>query len=123
MTTEHISDIASILSSCNDVISAEVPKYLEGIAKIIKEAEFTEIFSQIEPSEGANWLNNNCHKAYELLIEFLNKHGHRNLGEVFSNEVCRYKYKKLQVRKCIKKLIDYQQMKMSIIDELLLLFL
>lgn len=77
-----MSDFALILSSCEDVISAEVPHYLERISNILKQAGYSDEFRGLEPAHGVDWLKNNCTKAYELFSEFLDKHGHRSLAEV-----------------------------------------
>ncbi|XP_050499805.1 uncharacterized phosphotransferase YvkC isoform X1 [Diabrotica virgifera virgifera] len=81
ITDDHISDFALILSSCEDVISAEVPKYLEQIASTLKNADSKETFKNIYAPEGVTWLKNNCPVAYALYTEFMEKHGHRSRGE------------------------------------------
>ncbi|XP_028141346.1 putative phosphoenolpyruvate synthase isoform X1 [Diabrotica virgifera virgifera] len=86
LSTEHISDFAAILSSCKDVISAEVPIYLEDVAKILKENECAETFCNINPSEGVSFLKNECPKAYDVFCEFMDRHGHRCLYEFEMNE-------------------------------------
>ncbi|XP_056640414.1 uncharacterized phosphotransferase YvkC-like isoform X1 [Diorhabda sublineata] len=81
LTTEHISDFACILSSCEDVISAEIPKYLEDIAKIINQEEYSDEFLNLRPRDGVEFLKNHVNKAYYLFNEFMDKHGHRSLHE------------------------------------------
>ncbi|CAG9857640.1 unnamed protein product [Phyllotreta striolata] len=81
LTEEHLSDFAAILSSCEDVVSAEVPKYVEEVAGLIKRAGCEGRFLEIEANRGVDWLRENCRPAFDLLEEFLAKHGHRNLGE------------------------------------------
>ncbi|XP_072378304.1 rifampicin phosphotransferase-like [Diabrotica undecimpunctata] len=81
ITDDHISDFALILSSCEDVISAEVPKYLEQIASTLKDTENKERFKNVDATEGVTWLKDNCPVAYELYTEFMKKHGHRSRGE------------------------------------------
>ncbi|CAH1141478.1 unnamed protein product [Phyllotreta striolata] len=78
---DHLSDFALILSSCEDVVSAEVPKYLEQISKALQECKDSDEFRSIEPSQGLDWLKANCSKAYELYVEFIEKHGHRSAAE------------------------------------------
>ncbi|XP_045467162.1 uncharacterized phosphotransferase YvkC-like [Harmonia axyridis] len=79
---EHYSDLALILSSCVDVISADVPAKLEKMTEIIRRSNLTSQFQKVDPEEGVTWLKNNCTEAYYELNEFLNNHGHRLLGEM-----------------------------------------
>ncbi|XP_050301904.1 putative phosphoenolpyruvate synthase isoform X2 [Anthonomus grandis grandis] len=79
--TRHYSDFANILSSCEDVESAEVPIYLEQIAQIIRDEGYLEEFCSIKPELGVQWLQTKCPEAYNLFEEFLSKHGHRCVGE------------------------------------------
>lgn len=79
---DHYSDCALILSSCEDVVSAEIPVLLEDIALVIQGEGFSESFRNIDPKDGVEYLKNNCNKAYKLLQNFLTLHGHRLLGEV-----------------------------------------
>ncbi|XP_076267913.1 rifampicin phosphotransferase-like [Rhynchophorus ferrugineus] len=78
---EYYTDFASILLSCDDVVSAEVPVYLEKIAKTIKEKGLADDFNQVDPINGTEWLSMNCPEAYKIFQEFLEKHGHRAIGE------------------------------------------
>ncbi|CAG9815135.1 unnamed protein product [Phaedon cochleariae] len=79
--TDHISDFALILSSCEDVISAEIPKNLEEIAKEIKNQGNSEEFCTMKKELGIDWIEKNCPAANKLLQIFLKNHGHRSLGE------------------------------------------
>ncbi|CAG9770742.1 unnamed protein product [Ceutorhynchus assimilis] len=81
LNVDHYADFANILSSCDDVESAEVPLFLEKIANIIRDAGFSDEFCSIEQINGVNWLETNCPEAYKVFEEFLSKHGHRCLGE------------------------------------------
>lgn len=81
LTPNHYADFAVILSSCEDVISAEVPVYLEKIGKIIRDHFDGEEFCKLNASEGVDWINQ--HKQIkDVFDEFLSKHGHRSLNEV-----------------------------------------
>ncbi|XP_060534169.1 prodigiosin synthesizing transferase PigC-like isoform X2 [Cylas formicarius] len=81
LTMEHYADFALILSSCEDVVSAEVPMYLERIARIIRDEGYDEEFCTIKPEFGVAWLKSKCPEAGKVFDEFLDRHGHRNLGE------------------------------------------
>ncbi|KAJ8956354.1 hypothetical protein NQ318_015092 [Aromia moschata] len=81
LTTDHYSDYALLLSSCEDVVSAEIPVYLERIAKIIREEGYSEEFCTIKPEFGVTWLRAKCPEAHSVFHEFLQNHGHRSLGE------------------------------------------
>lgn len=79
---EHYNDLATLLSRCNDVLSADVPAKLEEMAGIIRKSNKVKQFLEVETDRGVEWLKNNCVEAYNLLEKFLELHGHRLLGEV-----------------------------------------
>lgn len=83
MTDEIAGDVALILGSCQNVESAEVPVMLEKIVEEItgsgKRKEFNDA---VEAADGMKWLMVNCPKAYNLLQDFLERHGHRAYVEV-----------------------------------------
>lgn len=96
LTAEHYSDIAVLLSSCSDVISAEVPIALRKISKFIKDTGRGEEFSQIDVEKVAEWLKENCPKAADSLEKFLKDHGHRSIKEMdFISETWSMKPEKL----------------------------
>lgn len=81
LTPNHYVDFAVILSSCEDVISAEVPFYLEKIASLLKDNLNAHEFCQLSGSAGLDWIRKYT-SVKNILDEFLNKHGHRSLNEV-----------------------------------------
>ncbi|KAL1502561.1 hypothetical protein ABEB36_007686 [Hypothenemus hampei] len=81
LTTKHYVDFANILSSCEDVESAEVPLYIQKIARLIKDEGYSEEFCTIKPELGVDWLNAKCPAALKIFEEFVEKHGHRCIGE------------------------------------------
>lgn len=85
MTTEYMTDIAILLSSCKDAESAEIPVLLEEIAKSISKCKNEKVkeFISIEPKDGVEWLKNNCIDAFALFENFINKNSHRGYQEVF----------------------------------------
>lgn len=78
---DHHVDFANILMSCDDVVSAEVPVYLEKIARVVRNAGLAEEFSEVSAESGVDWLRIKCPESYILFEEFLEKHGHRAVGE------------------------------------------
>ena len=96
LTAEHYSDIAVLLSSCSDVISAEVPIALREISKLIRDTGRGEEFSKIDSRNVSEWLKENCPKAAESLEKFLKDHGHRSIKEMdFMSETWSMKPEKL----------------------------
>ncbi|VEN34433.1 unnamed protein product [Callosobruchus maculatus] len=81
LSMDHYADFASILSSCEDVVSAEIPSYLKEISRTVQEHGLAEEFCRLQPDKSIEWLEEKCPEAYKQLINFLKKHGHRNLGE------------------------------------------
>nr|CAI5849627.1 unnamed protein product [Callosobruchus analis] len=81
LSTEHYADFASILSSCEDVVSAEIPSYLMDISKNVQNNGLSEEFCKLRADKAIEWLEQKCPDAYKQLLNFLRKHGHRNLGE------------------------------------------
>lgn len=82
LTVDHFSDIAVLLSSCNNVISAQVPIALRRIANLIRDTGKWKEFAQINANDVINWLEINSPQTMELLKEFMKTHGHRNIKEM-----------------------------------------
>lgn len=81
LNAEHLRDIATMLGSCSDVESAEVPTMLEQIANTIYMAGKTEEFLLVQPDAGQAWLSANCAAAARMLRNFISRHGHRAFKE------------------------------------------
>ncbi|XP_003424788.2 putative phosphoenolpyruvate synthase isoform X2 [Nasonia vitripennis] len=81
LSMEHYSDIALLLGSCSDVISAQVPVVLKEITRTIRESGVGEQFKSLEPTEAMDWLKVNCPKAHEQVLNFVKVHGHRGIEE------------------------------------------
>lgn len=81
LTSDHYADFAIILSSCEDVISAEIPMYLEKIGSAIRETYDVETFCVMDDSEAVAWIKKQPF-INKIFDEFLHKHGHRSLNEV-----------------------------------------
>ena len=72
------SDYHLMLSSCNDVVSAEVPNELREIAAAI---ENPEEFKNLSDEEALKILRDGNNKASQKFKKFLEKHGHRGYRE------------------------------------------
>lgn len=82
LVAEHFSDIAILLGSCSNVVSAEVVKGLKKIVIYIKKNEKEEEFKKIDPAKAINWLKVNCPLAAMELDNLFEKHGHRCIQEM-----------------------------------------
>lgn len=80
-TSDHLADIAVLLSSCTNVISTEVPIALGKIAACVRKSGKADEFSKIETANVEDWLKSNCPPAMEKLRAFYNTHGHRCVHE------------------------------------------
>ena len=67
-----------MISSCSDVISAEVPNSLREIAKSIKDKDR---FRQLSDEEALRDLRDGSDEASKKFKAFLYKHGHRGYRE------------------------------------------
>lgn len=79
---DHCSDFGKIVSSCADVVSAEIPAALEEMAVMLQKQGLSKEFTQIKPENGVEWLRQHSAEVFEKIDDFLKKHGHRVLGEV-----------------------------------------
>lgn len=68
-----------MISSCNEVISAEVPNALREIAKSIKDKDQ---FRQLSDEKALKELKNGSDEASKKFKAFLDKHGHRGYREM-----------------------------------------
>ena len=71
-------DFNLMISSCNDVISAEVPNILREIAVCIKDKDR---FRQLSDEEALKELRDGTGEASDKFRAFLEKHGHRGYRE------------------------------------------
>ena len=67
MTPEFLADVTTLLSSCKDAESAEIPTALEEIAAALLRCNSSKAqeFCDISPDKGIGWLTENC-----MSIEF-----------------------------------------------------
>ncbi|XP_059175939.1 uncharacterized phosphotransferase YvkC-like [Physella acuta] len=81
-TSDHYGDIALLLSSCEDVYSAEVPHSMALIAKEIdkKGDKFVQLFMETPDKECLRMLNRHP-EVWIPIDKFLKRHGHRCLRE------------------------------------------
>lgn len=78
-TPEHYHDISLLFSCHEDVISAEIPKKLQLLAKSITEADLTREFLAAEDALG--FLKTQSPRIHEEFRKFLDEQGHRALRE------------------------------------------
>lgn len=79
---KHFHDLGLILSSCSNMVSAEIPTALENISDILREESLAEEFSKVKSENGVDWLKLWSPRAENELNIFLKNHGHRVVKEV-----------------------------------------
>ncbi|OQR76426.1 putative phosphoenolpyruvate synthase-like [Tropilaelaps mercedesae] len=79
-TQAVFSDFAKVVSSCNNLVSADVPLSLEKIANQAKK-DYGEDFKTLSPKEALETLKNGGTETAKLFAEFLQEHGHRCINE------------------------------------------
>jgi hypothetical protein len=72
------SDFNLLISSCNEVISAEVPNNLREIAKSIRDKHS---FKQMSDEKAMKTLMEGTDESSQKFKQFLDKHGHRGYRE------------------------------------------
>lgn len=82
LTPDHYTDIANLLSSCENVVSADVPLQLEKISKRLIALKLHEEFSKVPSKDGIDWLQKHCPEVKKMFDEFIKTNGHRGLIEV-----------------------------------------
>ncbi|XP_055693663.1 uncharacterized protein LOC129796030 [Lutzomyia longipalpis] len=80
-TEDHFNDLAIVLKCSKEVESAEIPKSLAEIGRIIYTTGKAEEFHKIPPKDAIGWLERNCREAHKLFVEFIAKNHHRGLKE------------------------------------------
>lgn len=77
-----MGDIVTIMQSCKNAESAQVPTMLHEISRSIQKGGSSAEFCSVSAKEGVQWLQDNNSEAYDLLQKFLKKHAHRAYFEV-----------------------------------------
>ncbi|XP_038662228.1 putative phosphoenolpyruvate synthase [Scyliorhinus canicula] len=86
-TPEMMSDLAVLYSTCPDVLSADIPTYLEDIVELIKTQGKVNTFLEMDAQNAASWLLSQQSGAIgQKFQEFLEKHGYRCLREAELHE-------------------------------------
>lgn len=88
LTSDHYHDIGVLLSSCSNVISADIPAGLDRISSAIRGSGKADEFLKVNAKDGVEWLKENCPTGAQELQSFLDVHGHRSYKEAstgFSN--------------------------------------
>ncbi|KFM81527.1 putative phosphoenolpyruvate synthase, partial [Stegodyphus mimosarum] len=78
---EVYRDFASLITTSSDVESADVPSAIQSLAFYISKAIDVNEFKKMSVEEALNWLQTTTCTAGRKFQEFLEKHGHRCLGE------------------------------------------
>ena len=82
VSLEHLSDMALILSDCQNVVSAEIPEAIQDIAKQIAESNLKEEFLGIPIDKCDEFLKNcSVDKLRSDYNRFMEQHGHRGIRE------------------------------------------
>lgn len=81
LTPDHYHDISLLFASHENVVSAEIPKNLQRLAKAITTAGLSEQFLSQPSQDGIEFLQQHSPDIYQEFRAFLNKHGHRSLKE------------------------------------------
>lgn len=86
ITSEYLQDITTLLSSCENAESAEIPILLDEIVSTLFRCNTSKAFefSEISPDEGIAYLTENCITAYTLFELFIERHAHRGFQEVMN---------------------------------------
>ncbi|XP_070544378.1 rifampicin phosphotransferase-like isoform X2 [Ptychodera flava] len=80
--TENFSDVALLLSDCQDVASADVPVAMERVTKEISKSGNTDTFLSMNAETAAEWLKSGkSGEAGKQFQTFLQDHGHRCVRE------------------------------------------
>ncbi|KAG0414857.1 hypothetical protein HPB47_007975, partial [Ixodes persulcatus] len=76
-----ISDFGNLVSTCEDVVSAEVPSALQKMAVEISRSPEQAKFKEMNAEDALEWLRNDTSVIGSLFREFLGRHGHRCINE------------------------------------------
>lgn len=90
LTPEIMADVTTLLSSCKDAESAEIPTSLDEIAStLLSECDTLKAqeFCDMDADKGIQWLTENCTSANELFKSFIAKNAHRGFQEVATNSL------------------------------------
>ncbi|XP_014666023.1 PREDICTED: uncharacterized phosphotransferase YvkC-like [Priapulus caudatus] len=82
-----VSDLAMLLSSCKDVVSADIPSALKKIAHAVIACGKAEFFQGLTSEEAVEWLRSDeSGNLKELFNRFIEAHGHRCIREIELSE-------------------------------------
>ncbi|KAM7289867.1 putative phosphoenolpyruvate synthase [Ixodes scapularis] len=79
LTPEVFSDLATLLSNCEQVESADVPARLKELSRVIR--KFRTDFAQLTSEEARSYLEQNDEEPGQLYRELIRCHGHRCIKE------------------------------------------
>ncbi|XP_065827381.1 rifampicin phosphotransferase-like isoform X2 [Oscarella lobularis] len=84
LTAEVLSDVAMLLSTCSNVVSADVPSALEKLAESVINTAGRRMalkFIGLDAESALVWLKSAGNRVSAAFLSFLDKHGHRCLRE------------------------------------------
>ncbi|XP_014681634.1 PREDICTED: putative phosphoenolpyruvate synthase [Priapulus caudatus] len=80
--SEVMSDVALLLATCTDVISADVPASLRKMAIAVVDCGKAELFQSLTPEEAVDWLRSDeSGRLKQDFATFIEIHGHRCVRE------------------------------------------
>uniref|UniRef100_UPI00398F3D89 rifampicin phosphotransferase-like isoform X2 n=1 Tax=Pristiophorus japonicus TaxID=55135 RepID=UPI00398F3D89 len=81
-TSELLADVAMLYSTCQDVVSADIPIYVEAITEAIRTQGKSAEFLRLDAETAISWLlSQESGEAGQKFQNFLQKHGYRCLRE------------------------------------------
>ncbi|XP_078257893.1 rifampicin phosphotransferase-like [Rhinoraja longicauda] len=86
-TSELLADIAILYSTCSDIVSADIPVFVEAIVETIRAQRKSTEFLKLDPEAAIFWLlSQESGETGEKFQKFLQKHGFRCLREAELHE-------------------------------------
>ncbi|XP_067905233.1 rifampicin phosphotransferase-like isoform X2 [Heterodontus francisci] len=86
-SSELLADVAVLYSTCSDVVSADIPTYIETIAEAIQTQGSSAEFLRLDAEAAVSWLlSQESGEAGQKFQNFLQKHGFRCLREAELHE-------------------------------------
>lgn len=82
LSTQHKTDIATILGEAKNFESATIPAMINDISRAIFSANKSEEFCDMKSERCIEWLETNCQTAATLFDQFMARHGGRGYNEM-----------------------------------------
>ncbi|XP_014664358.1 PREDICTED: putative phosphoenolpyruvate synthase isoform X2 [Priapulus caudatus] len=82
VSSSSMSDVAMLLSTCPDVLSADVPSALRSMARAVINNGRAPFFHSLMPETAVQWLRSDASgELKQMFDQFMNAHGHRCVRE------------------------------------------